>query len=75
MDDSELKAIVKNRKLKPSDLFEPGEILDDPVTKQKIQTEVDFEIYYQNKTLNEELQKGTEEDRKQKKQEENPFIP
>lgn len=66
MENSELKAIVRNRKLKPADLFEEEQLLEDPSIQKRLETEVEYKIYCQNKDLNDELAKEAEEDRKKK---------
>lgn len=60
------KFLNKERLLKPSDLFDNYDLLEDPIVKEAIKEGVEFELEYRDqqaeKELNEEMKKEKEED-------------
>lgn len=57
----ELKKFLNKEKLKPSELFDKYDLLEDPAIKETIEEEVGFELEYRDKQaedeLNEEMRK------------------
>jgi len=72
MENEELKKIIKNRELKPSDLFDRLELRWDPVMKKEIDLAVEFERH--SKKVSEEMKKE-EDPPKKKDPEDNDLIP
>lgn len=85
MADEELKKLIKEQKIKPSELFDRDELRSDPVVKKEIDLAVSFEEHWKDLQLNEEMEKEIEKEerkqneqeelRKKKEQEENELIP
>ena len=74
----ELKDYIREHGLKPGDLFDADELLDDPGVKRRIQTEAEYQIYLKEKEAEEELNKQMDEEIKKEeelKSKENPLIP
>lgn len=66
MENWELKAIIKNREIKPSDLFDEYELLHDPKVKKAVKDEAEKEIHFRDmmaeEELNEEMNKEIEDE-------------
>ncbi|MCK4431283.1 MAG: hypothetical protein KAW19_08255 [Candidatus Aminicenantes bacterium] len=65
----ELKKFLREEGLKPSDLFNKHDLLQDPELKEAIDQGVEFELEYRDQQaeeeLNEEMKKEKEEDEKE----------
>jgi len=62
----EIRGEVKARKIKPSEIFDSFELLQDRAIRDRITREADMEADLRERRLNEQLAKEAEEEKKKK---------
>jgi len=73
-DDGELISQVRLRGLRPSQLFKADELKEDPDFSKIIKAEVDYQLWLENKKIEEEIKKYEKEEI-EKMEKENELIP